>query len=41
MKAFLLSLIVLVAITTIAAVTLQSNRISSTEAYSVPNNVRL
>ena len=41
MKAFLASLVVLAAITTIAAVTLQGNRISSTEAYSVPNNVRL
>ena len=40
MKAFA-SLVVLAAITTIAAVTLQGNRISSTEAYSVPNNVRL
>ena len=41
MKAFLASLVVLAAITTIAAVTLKGNRISSTEAYSVPSNVRL
>ena len=41
MKAFLLSLVVLAAITAVAAVTLQGNRISSMETYSVPNNVRL
>ena len=41
MKAFLMSLVVLAAITTIAAVTLQCSRISSMEAYSVHDNVRL